>query len=375
MSDTSHITYNYNKERQKGQYTIPWPFEPQDKPKMIWNGYCQNVAGGTGTSGAYLHQGSDLDVSTRDRAVAVESGICKCNLTLGGDLYWRIATCTVNVAERSNGWLFAHLVKSSITKQPGDKVTKGEFIATIVPWTSASLVNGAHMHFSHISDDGIKWNVSDANEWDNERNPMTYLRPSNDTKAPVFLDAFPNMKFAFTTNDNSSPTFIKTNELKGEVDVYAHISDVVGDSPWKQPAHSLFYWIRSLQNGAIVLERKNGQIQNQRMKGYGGAGGNNDYCNLVPVMYHCDAQFPAIGWSDRNRHHLQNITDSNGDTLVTVGHKKNALNTAKYNDGTYRIYIEAVDAALNSAVDSMDECVFEFDPLLCLPIKIGMAGL
>lgn len=355
MSDMSSNTYDYEKDRREGRYTVPWPFEPQDKSKMVWNGYCQNVAASTGTSGAYMHQGTDLDVSTKDRCVAVEGGITKCNLTLGGDLYWRIASCTVNVAERSNGWLYAHLVKSTITKQPGDKITKGEFLATIVPWTEATLVNGAHLHFAHISDKGTVWNVSDADEWDNEKNPMTYVRPTDDTKPPTFLDAFTNAKFAFTTNDNGSPQYIKTNELKGEVDVYAHIADIAsGESLWEQPAHSLFYWIRCLDNGTIVLPRKVGLIMNQHMKGYGGAGASNDYTNLVPVMYRCDNTFPAIGWSDRNRHHLQNVTNSNGDSLVTVGHKKNALNTALYNDGKYRIYIEAVDAALNSAVDSMD---------------------
>ncbi len=351
MSKTPGETFDHEKAKKKGEYSIPWPFEPQNEPKLVWNGYLQCVGSSTGVSGAYLHQGTDLDVSTRDRCVAVEAGTCKCNLTMGGDLYWRIAVCTVNVAERSNGWLYAHLVRSTITKQPGDKVAKGEFLATIVRWSSANLVNNAHLHFSHISDVGIRWELNDNNQWDNEVNPLTYLRPSDDTKPPQILKFSNSQKFGISTNDNNSPRFITTKEISGKVDLYAHISDEVGKSPWDQPAHSLFYSLRWLDKNRMVINRKVGCVRNGRVKGYS-TGGN--YKKYVPAYYHVSRQFPGMGWSDRDRHHLQVITNSDGDTSLTLEHQRNALNTALYNDGNYRIYVEAVDAALNSSIDSMD---------------------
>ncbi|MEA3479182.1 MAG: hypothetical protein U9R60_13430 [Bacteroidota bacterium] len=69
---------------------IPWPFEPFDEVHKVWNHYEQHMGDGSGDWG-YLHQGLDIEVPVNEPAYAVEAGWVKLMLTLGGDLYWRVA--------------------------------------------------------------------------------------------------------------------------------------------------------------------------------------------------------------------------------------------------------------------------------------------
>jgi len=56
--------------------------------------------------------------------------------------------------------------------------------------------------------------------------------------------------------------------------------------------------------------------------------------------------------TQRNFHHV--ITNSNGDSIITIEEKNLSLNTADYYDSYYRIYVEAFDQSGNSTIDSMD---------------------
>ncbi len=350
LLDTSKIRYNYNTDGSR--YEIPWPFDPPDEPQYHWNSYCQPVSSYTGVSGAYMHQGLDMDVYENQECFAVEAGICKCYQTMNNSAkHWRTAVCTVNVSEASNGWLYAHLNQSSITVRPGQDVEKYQKLGTIVPWSS-SLVKGSHLHFSHIRDVGMEWSVNDGNEWDNVCNPETYLRPIADDSPPTILKAFSYSKLGFGTNDNSTVTWLKPDELEGEIDIYVHISDVIGQSPWTQPAYSIYYWIRFVETNKIVKDRTLGFVRNQYMRKYNSKP-YTDYVLLLPVMYRLDQSFPAIGWFDRDRHHLHNITNSGGDSTIQLNDKDNALNTALYGDGDYWICVEAADMKGNKTLDSV----------------------
>ena len=54
----------------------------------------------------------------------------------------------------------------------------------------------------------------------------------------------------------------------------------------------------------------------------------------------------------RNFYH--NLTNNNGDSVVTLSEKALAFDTDNYEDGDYRIIIEVYDEMGNSDIDSMD---------------------
>lgn len=100
---------------------IPWPFAPFDSVCTVWNHYEQHM-GVTGEGWSYLHQGLDLITPIAEPTYTVQPGIVKCVLTMGGDYYWRAAISPSQSSGYSNGWLYAHLIESSIAIDVGDTV-------------------------------------------------------------------------------------------------------------------------------------------------------------------------------------------------------------------------------------------------------------
>ena len=82
------------------------------------------------------------------------------------------------------------------------------------------------------------------------------------------------------------------------------------------------------------------------------SGGNFE--PYATVLYKRDNILVPSSWMDtqRNFHHV--ITNSNGDSIITIEEKNLSLNTADYYDSYYRIYVEAFDQSGNSTIDSMD---------------------
>ena len=331
-----------NKVKQNGYDQIPWPFAPFDSMRTVWNHYEQHM-GGSGASYSYLHQGLDLITPISEPVYAVKSGTVKCVLTLGGAIYWRLAISDSNVAGFSNGWLYAHLIENTIQFDVGDVVQLHDYLGDIIEWTS----EWGHIHFVEIKDSGSVWLYND-NEWGINFNPLLALNPVPDTIPPVIDNVFNNEKFGFCTNETNN--YLSPNNLLGDVDIITKVYDYAGSSEWQQPAFKIDYWIKRISNNEIVLHKKMAHILNHSYPFYNGG----NYEPYATVMYKRDDILTPSSWMDteRNFHHV--LTNSNGDSLISIDERILGFATTDFYDSEYRIYVSAFDVSGNSTIDSMD---------------------
>lgn len=334
------INPGYTYTPKDGQIT--WPFVPFDSTHQVWNHYEQHM-GGYGAGYSYLHQGLDIITPIAEPTYAVKPGIVKCVLTLGGAIYWRLAIADEQISDWSNGWLYAHLIENTIQFSTGDTVELHDYLGDIVAWTSS----WGHIHFVEIRDSGLVWRYDD-NEWGINFNPLLVLNPVNDTIAPVFENVFPNQKFAFCLNESS--TYLNSDSLYGEIDIIVKVVDYIGNSEWQQPAFTLHYWIKRISDNEIIKPRTLASILNHQYSFYSG----DNYEPYATLLYKRDNLLTPTSWMSltRNYHHI--LTNNDGDSIITLDEKQLAFNTMLFNDGEYRIYVEACDPAGNCTIDSMN---------------------
>jgi len=314
------------KQINSGIDPIPWPFAPFDSMRTIWNHYEQHM--GTGVNSSYLHQGLDIITPVGEHTYAVADGIVKCVLTLGGSSYWRIAISDTQSAGFSNGWLYAHLIQSTIQFGVGDTVHLHDYIGDIIHWSS----NWGHIHFVQIRDSGLVWSYSD-NEWGINFNPMLALQPLPDTTSPFIDTVFNYSKFGFCLNETS--TYLQPDSLYGNIDIIVKVVDYAGASEWQQPAYRTYYWIKKVSNDSLIFPRTMGQILNHQYPFYEG----NHYQPYATVIYKRDALLKPSSWMSLTRNYYHVVTNSNGDSLIELSEKNLAFSTSNYLDGGYRIFI------------------------------------
>ncbi len=323
-----------------GYEAVPWPFAPFDSARTVWNHYEQHM--GLYDTSSYLHQGLDLIIPIAEPAYAVKAGIVKCVLTIGGASYWRLAISDSQNSGVSDGWLYAHLIQNTIQVDIGDTVQQFDHLADIIAWTS----DWAHIHFANIKDSGAVWLYSD-NEWGINFNPLFAVTPLNDTQPPYILPVFPGTMFAFTKNETN--TYLDPQALRGEIDIIAHTVDTICNSGWQQPANRVYYEIKNGVTGAVVKPKTLGHILNHPYTFYE----SGNYIPYAGVIYKRDAQLLPSGWMSMNRDYFHNLTNSNGDSLITLEERELGLNTQLYPNGIYNIIVTAFDPSGNKAVDSM----------------------
>ena len=73
----------------------------------------------------------DLITAIGEPTYSVIDGYVKLVLTIGGASYWRIAVSDTQSAGRSDGWLSAHLIESTIQFDVGDTVQVHDYIGDI----------------------------------------------------------------------------------------------------------------------------------------------------------------------------------------------------------------------------------------------------
>ena len=276
QKDTSSLDYE----------EIPWPFAPFDSMCTVWNYYEQHMSYGE-PDWSYLHQGLDIITPIGEPTYAVNGGFVKCVLTLGGQSYWRIAISPEQTPDYSTGWLYAHLIESTIQFDVGDTVETFDYLGDIIEWTN----EWGHIHFVEIQDSGWVWRYDD-DEWGITYNPLLSLRPDTDSIAPVIEDVFDYSKFAFCINESS--TYLFPDSLYGDIDIIVKVIDYVGDSPWQQPAFETYYWVNTIPDGDTVFPRTLGQILNHPYDFYGSA----HYEPYATVLYKRDEFLLPPTWME-----------------------------------------------------------------------------
>lgn len=345
MAEKQYETFEqkYKSAKNKNGYeTIPWPFVPFDEVHKVWNHYEQHMGDGSG-DWAYLHQGLDLETPIAEPTYAVEAGVVKCVLTLGGEVYWRVAVSPEQVSGYSDGWLYAHLIPSSIQVDVGDEIELHDYIGDIIAWTST----WGHIHFVNIKDQGTVWYYND-DEWGINFNPLLALDPITDNVAPVIDDFSEESKFGFIANQSTN--ILDPAELSGDVDIIVKISDFHGDSEWEQPAFKTYYWFNKLPENTMAFPKTLGQILNHSYPMYN----SGFYQSYAPILYFKDFAHPSPPWMNLTRDYYQILTNNNGDSIIDLSESALAFKTADFDDGIYRLYVEAWDEFGNMAIDSQD---------------------
>ncbi len=352
---------------------IPWPFHPDAQHSIgnSWGEY-QNYGGNP-----YCHPGIDVFAAPGDSVFAVHSGIVKAVLTTGGDLYWRVAISDSVTSGTSRGYLYAHLIQSSIRVQVGDMVTVGQYIGNIVTWP---IYNFHHCHFARIEDSGSTWGDG---RWLAVENPQLRITHQNETSPPVFEPARGTDLFAFCANETS--TYQSPTGLHGPIDIICHVGDTIA-SPWICNAQQINYTIYPLgMPDRPIVNNKESVYFNFASDEY--QGGTNDIF-LCGLFWKKDSTCNTQGDYDyREYYHI--ITNSNGDRNYTQSDKQECWDTSGLPDRQWVIKVTAVDVVGNTAVDSMIvrtlngnpsdapvnglEAVFALDPGRPSPFSSGTA--
>ena len=335
--------YNSRGENTESrQDPIPWMFSPFDSMRTVWDYYEQHMGDGV-SDWSYLHQGLDLIVPIEEPVFAVETGIVKCVLTLGGDVYWRTAISPEQAPGWSDGWLYAHLIHNTIQFDVGDSVHIHDYLGDIIEWTP----DWGHIHFVQIHDSGTVWFYED-NEWGINFNPLLALVPDSDGVAPVIEDVFPYSKFGFCTNETSH--YLRPDSLYGDIDIITQVVDYVGLSEWQQPAFCSYYWVNQLPEDTTIFPRTLGHILNHAYSFYA----TEHYEPYATVLYKRDEVLLAPWWMDTTRNYYHIMTNNNGDSLIELSEADLAFPTENYPDGNYRLFVQVYDEWGNSALDSQE---------------------
>lgn len=344
-SSKSFKTFDQKQRLQKSPKDykqIPWPFVPFDSVHTVWNYYEQHMSYGL-PDWSYLHQGLDIIVPVNEPTFAVEAGIVKCVLTISGYWHWRIAISQEQTSDFSKGWLYAHLIPSTIQFDVGDTVQQHDYLGDIVQWHD----DWGHIHFVEIQDSGLVWRYDD-NEWGITYNPLLSLQPNTDLIPPIIEPVFEHSKFGFCLNETSS--YLDPDSLCGDVDIIVKIVDYIGVSPWQLPAYETYFWVKKLPEETIVLPRTLGQILNHSYSFYA----SNHYEPFATVIYKRDSLLTPPYWMDTDRNYYHILTNNNGDSLIELSEKALALSTDSFPNGEYQIFVEARDLFGNTTVDSME---------------------
>jgi hypothetical protein len=330
------------KERDTSTYeSIPWPFIPFDEMHTVWNYYEQHMGNGVDTW-SYLHQGLDLITPIDEPTYAVQAGLVKCVLTLGGDAYWRVAISPEQVAGYSDGWLYAHLVQGSIQVEVGDYVELHDYLGDIIYWSD----DWGHIHFVEIRDQGLIWYYDD-DEWGINFNPLLALTPNDDTIAPVINSFSVFSKFGFLTHGSNSD-FQAPNNLSGNIEIIAKISDFHHESPWELPAFETFYQFKKASDGSVVFPRTLGRRLNHTYNQYS----SSFYQAYAPLIYFKDEDHLPPAWMSESRNYYQVLTRNNGDTLIHLDEINLSFATTDFYDDHYWLIVEAWDEVGNMSIDS-----------------------
>ena len=130
----------------------------------------------------YLHPGVDFLGEANENVYAVKDGVVKAVLTTGGEYNWRIAIANENTVDETHGYLYAHLIETSIPFSVGDLVSAGDVVGKLVYWP---WYNFTHIHFARIKSQGEVWNGS----WWTTNNPHIDVEGFIDNTPPVFENA------------------------------------------------------------------------------------------------------------------------------------------------------------------------------------------
>lgn len=302
----------------------PWPYQPFHEEHGLGNHYgtYQDYGGGP-----YYHDGIDLVTSAPVETYSVSDG------TLTHITYNQPYYSGIMIGEPisgGEGWLYWHINASTFQFDIGDPVQAYDYIGTTAYWSSYQF---HHVHMNVVRGTGgypWSWYVSIDN-------PLVYMDPHGDPVPPVFIDARPDERFAFTRNLAS--TVLDADALDGDVDIVARIADDVGLPDWMLNPFSIDYWIEGAEESVPLTNTVTfiGQIPSD---------------GTVGVIYH--TQYPMQSQGNyTGRVYYFNVTNTDGDGFVESADASYSWQTGNFSPGDYWVYVKAFDVGGNAVTDSM----------------------
>ena len=303
-------------------------------PYRIGNSYAeiQNYGGAP-----YLHPGVDFLGSNSQDVFAVHSGVVKAVLTTSADLHWRVAVASSNTADMVEGYLYAHLIQSSIPVAVGDAVQAGDYLGKLVPWPVADFT---HTHFARIRSAGAVWNGS----WWTIDNPLADIISHLDSSPPVFEAAVSSNLFGFRDPDGS---YLDPHGLFNAFDVIVKCHDLVNNS-WRVDILDMSYSLHPAAWPEYTVYNEPARSYDMPLGMYAGV-------STLPALsniYSLDSTCFSIGnYTDREYYHI-----------VTNSFKNLAT-------GNYLLSVTARDASLNSATTTMPISIIGNNPAGVLAVE------
>lgn len=316
---------------------IPWPFKPNSQHPvgcthgqfLAWEGYP-----------AYLHPGIDVLGPPGQAIYSVSNGVVKALHTTSGHLNWRMAIGDEDTSGTCKGYLYVHLVESTISVNLGDTVKKGQYLGDMVGLAHYGFT---HLHLARIQDTGTQW----FGDWLITENCHMDLVRQNEDEAPVFENALGNDLFAFCTNQTSD--YLDPQALEGEVDIIAHVHDTI-ESQMPCTVHEIYFTIYpSGDPQSPVIENKLAVRFDMHLDVYQGG---PFFVFLTQLLYKtdtvCKTQYNSL---KQEFYHV--ITNSDGNEIYELSDQWQSWDTTTVPDGEYVVQVTARDVAGNETTQSM----------------------
>ncbi|GEM_PF-955348 len=286
----------------------------------------------------YLHAGVDFLGDDYEDVFAVKDGVVKAILTTSGDLHWRLATANEDTPEKTEGYLYAHLIEETIPFTTGDSVYAGEVVGELVPWPGWDFT---HIHFARIKDEGNIWDGA----WWTTNNPHVDVLELIDTTPPIFRNAIDNDLLAFRDEHNN---YLDPEELEGKIRIISKIHDLA-NTHWKIDVYKIGFEVYDIEDPDSPIIEKTSFAYDFKLDTYI----TGEYDNMIrETIYSRDETCFSIANYDQ-REYYQIISNTSGTKEVKEGDKDILFDTKKFPNGKYIIRVWAIDASMNEEYADM----------------------
>jgi len=316
---------------------IPWPFKPNAQhPVGCTYGQFLHYDGWP----AYLHPGIDVLGPPEQAVYAVSGGIVKALHTTSDHLNWRIAIGDQDTSGTCKGYLYVHLVQSSIAVNLGDPIQKGQYLGDMVGFAHYDMT---HLHLARIQDTGTQW----YGTWLCTENCHLDLAKQDEAEAPVFENALGSDLFAFCANQTSN--YLDPQSLQGEVDIIVRVSDKIASDRicTVQEIRYTIYPVGAPQSP--VVDNKLAVCFDMELDVYQG-GPVAPF--LMALLYKTD-DVCQTQYNDVTQEFYHIITNSDGNQVYQLSDLWEAWDTSQVPDAEYVVEVTALDAAGNETTRSM----------------------
>jgi hypothetical protein len=305
-----------------------WPLGPGNVPQRCGNN-CYNFQNYGGSS--YYHDGLDCLGSGGDPCYAVDGGYV--SLISVSEPYYTGIIINYTTGQ-DKGWLYWHITHSTIPFVEGDSVSVDDYIGNIATWSTSDF---HHVHFTRSYYPGV------SDWYDAIDNAIEFMEPGTDEQPPVFKEAETGQLFSFC--ENNSAVRVDPNEVKGQVDIIAHVGDKIVETYWEVVPYDIEWWV----------DGTGGSVPATKFVTFTGACPAD--VTATTVCYKRDGIWYTEG-NYNSREYYFVVSNTDGDGVIEFGDEGNCFDSTTLPDGEYTLFVQAKDYYGNTTVESMPFTIY-----------------